>query len=150
MNKIKIDNLEFNFLCERLYFVFKKQCSFNFNPYMFGLASKLRKQYDMTSQTLSINNKDLDKVLYILNLPNLIEKRKKYKAGGMFEKVEINGFFITVSKYRKHDPTLRLRKNKCNKLLRKISRQTKVKPKNTFPKYIMMHSLGAKKLSRKF
>lgn len=140
MNNITINNTEFNELINYISFFLKKSHSFDFNPYMISLASKLRKQY--TNETLRISNKDLQKVLFVLNIPNLIDKRKKYRKNILFSYVMINGFRYWTSTNRNNCPRIQLNKNQKNKLIKILESQTEIKFNHKlFPKYILNYSL---------
>lgn len=145
MYKIKIEISDMNFLVDKVRFIFKKPYDFKLNPYMSSLALKLQNNYDFEENLLSINKKDLDKVLYILNISNLIDKRKKINTKGIYSDVRINGFIIPVSRYRDNNPKIQLRKRKSNKIISLIKEQTGISPKeNTFPQYIMEYTIGSK------
>ena len=144
--KIYLDNEDFNFLVNKVRFLFKKEFSFLLNPYMSSLAEKLTNSYH--NNYLQINKKDLDKILYILNLSNLIDKRKKYRRNLLFSEVVLNGFKVTVRTNRDNHPPLQLRKRKSNKIIKEIFNQTNILPKKTgFPKYIMRYSFKKNELS---
>lgn len=145
MYKIKIETSDMNFLVDKVRFIFKKPYDFKLNPYMSSLALKLQKNYNFKDNILSINKKDLDKVLYILNISNLIDKRKKINTKGVYSDIRLNGFIIPVSRYRDNNPKIQLRKRKSNKIISLIQEQIGVRPKeNNFPKYIMKYSIGSK------
>jgi hypothetical protein len=145
--KIYLNIEDFDFLVNKVRFIFKKEFSFLPNPYMSSLAEKLVKSYN--DNYLNVNKKDLDKILFILNLSNLIDKRKKHRRNILFSEVILNGFKVTIRTNRENNPPLQLRKRKSNKIINEIYKQTNIQPKEKgFPKYIMRYSFRKNELSR--
>lgn len=141
MLKISLKKEDFDFLLSKIRFSFKKEFSFKSNPHLIGLVRRLEKSY--TGNYLSIEKNDLDKVLYILNLSNIIDKRKKRKLNSLFDEITLNGFPIVVRRNRNNNPKIQLRKRKSNNIIQIIENETGIKPKEKgFPKEIIRYYIS--------
>lgn len=142
MKKVKLNNEDFDFLKWKIYFLFKESYSLNFNPYMVNLYDQLEKNYNSKEGILKITEKNIDKILFVLNLYNNLETCKRHRKNLIFDYIYLSGFRWQIP--TKAGSSIKFNRNKiiANRIISSFYKQTNIKPKKQFPKYILRYSLG--------